>query len=149
MRGIVAIAMLSEQNLLAALSNHAQGWFNHTVQGLERRRGARQIQSRKRLGCSIFVHSLRNAFKKFFTVRLYPQGFTFCLLEDRHRHRNLFSGFPPARLEGVQNYSIIGDYYSTTLGAGASTISGRQRIPLLLAFEVDWMGRVSDKRYQS
>jgi hypothetical protein len=56
------------------------------------------------------------------------------LLEDHHSHRNLFSGFSLAHLEDVQNYSIIGDYYSITLGEGASTITTRQRTTSLLAF---------------
>src|SRR6202043_1889437 len=64
---------------------------------------------------------------QFLAVGLHPLCLVFCLLEDHHIHRNLFSGFSIAHLEDLQNQTIIFDNHSTTLCKGASIITTRQR----------------------
>src|SRR5713226_8088669 len=125
--GIVAVATLTEKDLFAALGNHAHGWLDHTVNRLQRRGGAGQVQSLERLDGPIFADGSPDPYNQFLAVGLHPLCLVFCLLVDHYIHRNLFSCFSIAHMEDLQNQTIIFDNHSTTLCSRASIITTRQR----------------------
>src|SRR5216683_3650282 len=97
--GIVAVATLTEKDLFAALGNHAHGWLDHTVNRLQRRGGAGQVQSLERLDGPIFADGSPDPYNQFLAVGLHPLCLVFWRLLDHHIHRNLFSCFSVAHLE--------------------------------------------------
>src|SRR5439155_22196473 len=125
--GVIPVAAVAQQELLAPLGNHTQGWLDHAVNLLQREGVAVQVQPLERLGGPILAHGLRNPLHQFLAVGLQQHGLAFCLLVDHHIHSNLFPGFCLAHLEDVQNQTIICANYSTTLCEGASIITTRQR----------------------
>ena len=97
MGGIVAVATVAQQDLLAALGNHADRWLEHAVKRLQRHGTAGQVQPRERLDGPIFAHGPRDPLHQFLAVGSQPLGLAFGLLVMHHIHypihRNLFTSF--------------------------------------------------------
>src|SRR6266568_2240636 len=125
--GVIPVAALAQQELLAALGNHAQGWLDHAVNLLQREGVAVQVQPWERLDGPILAYGPHNPLHQFLAIGLHPLGLAFCLLMVYHIHRNLFSCFSIAYLEDAQNQTIICDNYSTIRCEGTSIITIRQR----------------------
>ena len=80
MGGVVPVAAVAQQNLLAPLRNHAKGWLDHAVNRLQRQGGAGQVKPFQRLGVSIFGNSAHDPLNQFLAIGLHPLCLAFCLL---------------------------------------------------------------------
>ena len=101
---VVPVAALAQQDLLASLSNHAQGWLEHAVKRLQRQGDAVQVKPWERLDGPIFGDGPRDPLNQFLAIGLHPLGRAsrsacwWSITSSHYIHRNLFSGFCSVRL---------------------------------------------------
>ncbi len=121
--GVIAGAALAQQELLAALGQHAHGGLDQAGHRLQRAAVARQGPPCQRLAGPILANRLRQALHQFLAMGLQQHRLAFYLPVGHDLHSNLFPGFCLAHLEDVQNQAIILAHYSTILCEDASIIT--------------------------
>ena len=84
MEGVVAVAVLTQEELFAPLGHHAQRRLNHAVYPLQRYRVAIQVQPWERLGSPIGADGSPDPLHQFLTVDVHPLGLAFGLRVDQH-----------------------------------------------------------------
>ena len=117
---VVPVAAVTQQDLLAPLRNHAQGWLQHAVKRLQRHGDAAQVKPFERLDGPIFGDCPRDALNQFLRDRLasaVPRVLP--ALGSSHPSHSIETSSPflprLSFLEDLQDHTIIIDNHSTTL----------------------------------